>query len=139
MSTELASRFQLRLLTVLTLCGMGWLLYLTGLKEFWGFWQSPKVYYYLKEEYPLWIRSYVQIAYYPTLWFVLFLFSGWLTLSVHGLSSIRARADFFRRGALILLMILCLGATLGVLCANNYIGWLHQGKLHGITHLPVQP
>jgi hypothetical protein len=133
------SRFQFFVLTALTVCAVAWLLVLTGFKEYWGFWQSPEEYSYLQKEYPQWIRDYVLDYYYPTLYFVLVEFFGWLILAVKDLRAFKSAHGFYRRLILVLLMILFLGATMGVRYANNFIGWLDNGKIHGTTSLRVRP
>ncbi len=137
MESVRVSRFQFQVLTVLTVCGLGWLLVLTGYKEYWGFWQSPQQYRFLHKEYPLWFRDYVLQYYHAIFWFVLAEFTGWLILALRDLRTFSCASRFFRRVGLILFLTLFLGGILGVRCANNLIGWLDHGKWHGITPLQV--
>lgn len=133
------SRFQYYFYTALTVVVIAWLYILTSMKEFWGFWQSPKEYYYLAYEYPLWIRDYVQTTYYPTFWFTVCTYFGWMLLTLREFPKIVNVAALYRRVLCIVAMTLFLGGVFGMLGANNFIGWIHKGKLHGTTHVVTQP
>lgn len=140
MPVEPLTRFQSRFFTALTLCGFTWLLVMTGWKEYWGFWQSPEVYHYLQTEYPQWLRQYVLDWYYPFFFFMLFSFAGWLSFSIRALMQAPVGGkSYYRKLGSILAMVLFFGMILGVLGSNNFIGILDQGRLHGVTHLQVQP
>lgn len=132
-------RYQFHLLAALVVFAMIWLLLLTGLKEYWGFWQSPETYGFLKKEYPVWMREYVRSYYSATFCFVGFAFVGWLVIAVEELRAASSRTVFLGRLSVLLLVTALFGGVLGVRCTNNLIGWLDSGRLHGFTHLQVHP
>ena len=133
------SRFQRGLLHCLLLISLLWLLLLTGLKEYWGFWQSPEVYTFLQHRYPEWQREYMRAAYTPWFAFTLVFFGLWIGfLSKELLSG----APSLRGRQLRLLWIagfcLVLGLVFGVRGTNNLIGWLDKGQVHGTVPLQVR-
>jgi hypothetical protein len=132
------SHLQFCFLTALTLIAIAWLLLLTGLKEYWGFWQSPEVYGFLKTEYPQWMRDYIKDYYPATFCFTLTAFLGWLLFASRDLRAAKCWATFIRRLCLLLLLTALIGAVLGVRFTNNFINLLDSGRLHGITHMQVQ-
>ena len=132
------SRFQLSLLTVLTISAIVWLLIISGLKEYWGFWQSPEVYGFLKKEYPEWMRDYVRGWYQPVRLFTFTVFAAWLLLAARDLRTTEVPRVFYRRLGLILAVAGLMSAAIGLMCANNFIMWLDRGELHGDTHLQVR-
>jgi hypothetical protein len=130
-------RYQFHLLTALVVIALLWLLLLTGFREYWGFWQSPEVYGFLKKEYPQWMREYVHSYYSATFCFVGCAFTGWLVLAIHELRAASSAAAFAGRLSVLLLVVALFGGVLGVRCTNNFIGWLDSGRLHGFTQLQV--
>ena len=131
-------RYQFHLLTGLVVAAIVWLLLLTAFKEYWGFWQSPDSYGFLKKEYPEWMRDYMHSYYGATFCFVGFAFVGWLILAVDHLRQASSVAIFYARLSVVLAITLLIGGVLGVRCANNLIGWLDSGRLHGFTYFQVR-
>jgi dolichol kinase len=130
-------RYQFHLLTTLVVLAMIWLLLLTGFREYWGFWQSPETYGFLKKEYPEWMREYVLSYYSATFCFVGFAFAGWLVIAIQELRAASSEAVFIGRLSVLLLVTALFSGVVGVRCTNNLIGWLDSGRLHGFTHLQV--
>ena len=130
-------RFQYYLLTGLIVFSMLWLLLLTGFREYWGFWQSPETYRFLEKEYPQSMREYILSYYSVTFCFVGCAFLGWLVIAVQRLRQASSTAVFCGRLSVLLLITALFGGVIGVRCANNLIGWLDSGRLHGFTHLQV--
>ena len=130
-------RYQFYLLTILVVCALVWLLLLTGLREYWGFWQSPETYGFLKKEYPEWMREYISTYYSGTFCFVGFLFAGWLIITIRELRAASTASAFYEGLSLLLLVTLLFGTVIGVRCTNNLIGWIDSGRLHGFTQLQV--
>lgn len=126
------TRGQFVLLSLLTVCSILWLLFLTCYREYWGFWQSPEDYRFLTKEYPEWFRGYIHDFYDLTLCCVLLVYGGWLMICYQKLAESQAARIS------ILLMTLLMGLTLGVLCSNNMINSLDSGQLHGKTHLQTR-
>ena len=130
-------RYQFYLLTVLVVVAMIWLLLLTGLREYWGFWQSPEVYGFLKKEYPEWMREYIHHYYDVTFCFVGLTYFSWLWIATNELRSAATGDLLIRRFAVTLMVTALMGGVIGVRCTNNLIGWLDSGHLHGVTPLQV--
>jgi dolichol kinase len=126
-------RRQFFIFSVLTLSAILWLLLLTCFREYWGFWQSPDTYHFLTKEYPVWFRSYIWNAYDLIFYFTVFVYLIWLFFAWQRMSSSRCVCFW------IIAMSLLMGFALGVLCANNLIGLLNDGQLHGRTGLPIKP
>ena len=131
-------RYQFYLLTALVVIALVWLLLLTGFREYWGFWQSPETYGFLKKEYPSWMREYISTYYGAIFCFVGFAFVGWLIIAVQELRAATTPSVFYMRLSMLLLVTLLFGGVVGVRCANNLIGWLDSGRLHGFTLLQVR-
>lgn len=131
-------RYQYHLLTALVVIAIIWLLLLTGFREYWGFWQSPDSYGFLKKEYPKWMRDYIHSYYGATFCFVGFAFVGWLIIAVDCLRQASSVALFYGRLSVVLMITVLIGAVVGVRCANNLIGWLDSGRLHGFTYFQVR-
>lgn len=123
------SKFQFFTFSLLTVCAILWLLLLTCYREYWGFWQSPETYSFLKNEYPQWFRDYIVGYHGATLWFTALVYCGWLCLCCQRIADSRSAQ------VLLVGMTLLFGLTIGVLCANNIINFLDSGQLHGRTHL----
>jgi hypothetical protein len=128
-----ATHRQFCIYSVLTLSSILWLLFLTCFREYWGFWQSPDTYHFLSKEYPEWFRSYIWNGYDLIFYFTVFVYITWLYLAWQRIASSRF-VSFCIVG-----MSLLMGFAFGVLCANNLIGWVNDGQLHGRTGLPVKP
>lgn len=126
------SNSQFRILSLLSYCTILWLLFLTCYREYWGFWQSPDVYSFLKKEYPAWFRSYIYDYHGATFGFTWLVYTGWLALCWQRI------ADSISARVALLAMTLLMGLTLGVLCSNNLINFLDSGHLHGNTHLQIR-
>lgn len=125
------SRFQYYLLTALVFCGLGWLSILTGFREYWGFWQSPEDYGYLEKSYPQWLRAFVWTYYGPLFWGTSTFTIAWLWIAAEQLKSGKTQ---FRSGLVgIIVVAVFFGGVLGMRCANNFIGLLDRGELHGLT------
>ena len=131
-------RYQFYLLTALVVVAIIWLLLLTGFREYWGFWQSPETYHFLKKEYPEWMRAYMLSYYDATFCFVGFTFTGWLIIAVQRLRGASSPTVFTYRLSVLLLITALLGGVIGVRCANNLIGWLDSGRLHGFVYLQLR-
>jgi len=127
------SSSQFWILSLLTVCAILWLLLLTCFRENWGFWQSPAKYYFLHQEYPRWLREYVLQYYSATLFFTVCLYTGWLILAYGRMQSSRVA------GGLLVAVTLLFGLTLGVRGANNLIGYLDNGQLHGNVGIKPRP
>ncbi|WP_162028611.1 MULTISPECIES: hypothetical protein [unclassified Lentimonas] len=131
-------RYQFYFLTILVVVAMMWLLLLTGFREYWGFWQSPEVYEFLKHEYPQWMRDYICSYYDANFYFVAFTYLGWLSNAVIDLRGAVSKGRWIRRLTVILALTAFMGMVVGVRGTNNLVGWLDSGRLHGVTPLQVQ-
>ncbi|WP_269526647.1 hypothetical protein [Coraliomargarita parva] len=131
--------FQRVVLYLLLLGCLSWLLFMTCFKEYWGFWQSPATYSLLKKEYPGWFRDYIAHYYRPVEVGSFAYCACWLV--VESRAFLRAARESRRvglRGFSILSIVLCVGLILGIRSANNLIGWLDRGELHGSTYMQVR-
>lgn len=126
---------RLAFLGFLVLCSILWLLLMTCLRENWGFWQSPKVYHLLPHEYPQWMRAYVKNVYQPFFVFTVFQVVVWTALRVRVPSGRTSGSGCVRSLLPIILIWTLFGFTLGVMCANNLVGLVDRGHLHGYSHI----
>ncbi|MEM1222420.1 MAG: hypothetical protein AAGH40_06615 [Verrucomicrobiota bacterium] len=132
------TRFQYVLITILTFTAISWLLLLTGFKEYWGFWQSPEDYSFLKKEYPQWLRDYVKSYYDLILGSVLAIYAIWLWITVRDFWENNHRKSRLRFLILLLSMTSLLAFVGGVMCANNLVNLIDRGEFHGNTHLRLR-
>ncbi len=133
------TKFQQAVLHLLVFVSLLWLLWMTGFREYWGFWQSPEVYGFLKHEYPQWFQDYIRLCYLPFTWMTSGLLGCWLCVNVVELRrGLGKRGSFYFRLFLLLLQVFLFGLVMGVRSSNNLIGWLDQGRLHGMTPLQVR-
>ncbi|MEM7791218.1 MAG: hypothetical protein AAF546_07445 [Verrucomicrobiota bacterium] len=130
--------FQYCLITALTFTGIAWLLLLTGFKEYWGFWQSPDDYSFLKKEYPQWLREYVNSYYDPILGSAFVVYLVWVGITTRELWKTENRRSRQSYLLLLLSMTSFFAFVVGVMCANNLINLIDRGELHGNTHLQLR-
>lgn len=125
------TRFQFGVITVLVATALSWTLLLTGFREYWGFWQSPEIYHFLKKEYPIWFRAYIHDYYELINLCTSGLFLIWAALVSLRLRAVRSVARFY--GLLLVLVIFTAmqGAILGVRCKNNFATFLDRGDFEG--------